>query len=62
MDLWPFAISLLCLAVIGRALVIGSASIDGRSLRRDQEPALYWGIILAAVFMGCFLLYVAFRR
>jgi hypothetical protein len=45
MNLWPLLIGLLSLVATGRAILIGSASVNGQSLRRDDEPMLYWSII-----------------
>ena len=59
MHLWPLLLGILGLFVVGRALIIGSASVDGEGLRRDEEPMFYWPIVAAAVLITGFLLYRA---
>ncbi len=62
MNLWPLLIGMLCLFVTGRALVIGSASVDGQGFQREDEPMLYWSIVLAGLLIACFLFYLALGR
>jgi hypothetical protein len=59
MNLWPLLLGVLGLFVIGRALVIGSASVDGEGFRREDEPMLYWAIVLAGALITCFFFYLA---
>jgi hypothetical protein len=58
MNLPALIVGVFVVFVVGRALVIGSASAGGESLRREDEPALYWSVITAGVAIAIFLLYL----
>jgi hypothetical protein len=60
MNLWPLLIGVLGVVVVGRALVIGGASVDGEGFRREDEPMLYWSIVAAGVLISGFCFYQAF--
>jgi hypothetical protein len=57
MQLWALLLGVLGAFVVGRALVIGSASIDGQGFLREEEPMLYWFIVAAGVLITGFLFY-----
>ena len=61
MHIWALIIAALGVAVLVRALRIGSASIDGTSLRKDEEPAIFWFVIAFTVGLIVFLLWVGLR-
>lgn len=59
-------IAALAVAAFGTVVMIGmvrtgSASVDGESLRRDEEPEIYWSIFVAAVAILVLLLGVGFE-
>jgi hypothetical protein len=58
MNVTALLVGVFVVAVVGRALVIGSASIDGEGFRREDEPTLYWSIVLAGIVIATFLLYL----
>ena len=60
MNLWAILVGLLGIAVLIRALLIGSASPGGGSLRRDEEPAAYWASIAFIGAIACVLLWKGF--
>jgi hypothetical protein len=37
-------------------IVTGSAAADGESLRRDEEPMVYWTVFIAATLIVAFSL------
>jgi hypothetical protein len=46
--------------VLIRMLRKGGASADGEGFRRDEQPALFWTIFSAGVFIECGFLYLTF--
>ena len=59
MDIAPLAVGIFGAIVVGRMLFNGSASADGQGLRREDQPFLYWAIVLAGVAVVGFLFYLA---
>jgi hypothetical protein len=55
MELWALVVAAIGIVAIARMLVTGSASADGKSLRRDEEPAVYWTLFVAAILIVAFL-------
>jgi hypothetical protein len=56
MDIWALVIAAIAAVAIVRMVVTGSAAADGKSLRRDEEPAIYWTVFAAAILIAAFLL------
>jgi heme/copper-type cytochrome/quinol oxidase subunit 1 len=56
MDIWALVIATIGAVAIVRMVVTGSAAADGKSLRRDEEPVVYWTVIVAAILIVAFLL------
>jgi hypothetical protein len=52
------AVGVLTAAVTVRGLVNGSGSADGQGFRREDEPLLYWSIIVAGALVTVLLFYV----
>ena len=61
MKIAALAVAALDAVVIIRVVRTGSASVDGESLRRDQEPEIYWSIFVAAIAILVLLLGVGFE-
>ena len=61
MDIAPLAVAIFGTFVVGRMLFNGSASADGQGLRREDQPFLYWAIVLAGVTAVGGLFYLAFN-
>ena len=40
-----------------RALVVGGASVGGDALRRDEEPLIYWTIVIVSALAAGFLIW-----
>ena len=60
MNGWALAVGVVATLVLIRTLVIGSASPGGEALRRDEEPALYWSVVLFNLALVAFLLWKGF--
>jgi len=60
-NVWAIAVAFLAVIVLIRALLIGSASIDGQSLTREKEPTIYWLIIIANIVIVIGLLWIGFN-
>jgi hypothetical protein len=61
MNLWAIAVATLATFVLIRALLIRSASIDGESMMRDEEPGIYWSVLTCNLAIVLFLLWVGFK-
>ena len=45
--------------VVVRMLILGGASADCKGFRREEQPAVYWTIVLVAVLIDAFFFYLA---
>ena len=61
MNVWAILVAIIATVALVRALLIGSATIDGEGLRRDDEPASYWFTIACNVALIFFLVWAAFE-
>lgn len=50
------------LIVIIRMAILGGASADGQSLRREEHPVIYWVIFSTAILIDLVLFYFAYRE
>lgn len=57
----PLLVGLGFCFVVWRMLVTGSAGADGKSLSRDDLPAVFWGSVAVGFVAACALFYTAWR-
>ena len=53
----PFVIGSLALFAAGRALVLGAACAGGDGITREDEPMLYWLVVLSSFAVAAVLFY-----
>lgn len=55
------AVAIFGLIVLVRTVIIGGASADGQSFRRDRQPLLFWTILSVGAVIDILLFYLAYR-
>lgn len=53
-------IALLGLVAAGQMVASGSGSPDGQNFRRDEEPFIYWLLLVSLLFADVLLFWFAF--
>jgi hypothetical protein len=56
----PFVVALFGAVIIARMLLLGSAAADGEGLKRDEQPAVFWGVVTLAISADAALFVFAF--
>lgn len=56
------AIAIFGLIVIIRGLVLGAAAADGKGLRRDEQPFVFWSIVFFGTIIDFYLFYLAYKE
>lgn len=59
MDTVALAACAFGLFVVGRMLVLGSATPNGEGFRRDEESAAYWTTVAFGCVVVCMFFYIA---
>jgi hypothetical protein len=61
MQFIAFAIGCFALVMTGRALVVGNASTERKSITRKEQPRHYWFVIAFGILMTGFFFYHAWK-
>ena len=56
------AVAIFGLIIIIRALVLGAAAADGKGLRRDDQPFVFWAIVFIGITIDFYLFYLAYKE
>lgn len=57
MNIPALAVAAVITLAIGRMLFVGSASADGQGLRREDQPLIYWSIVVIGIVADIALIY-----
>jgi hypothetical protein len=61
MDVVGLVVAIFGAIVVIRMLVLGAASADGLGFRHDEQPVVYWLIVVIAVAIDAAFFYIGLR-